>query len=484
LKDVILFSDTVPPVILKQALLAAGFRLRGFYIFRRHRWPRFKFRNVITEIRIGFCCLTQCIFSPLVLFFSSFPLFFYTQSDKENGILQAIVALKKTFNLPKAPAHISDLSRNYSYRKKRFFCVGAPGSGNMIFLAISNKILNNAGPHQERIEPDPVGHFLQSQALLYMEFVKSRLRAALKPFLISDSIGPEGFGRCFFAGLVSREKTARTKPSPDFLFLASDLPLNHQAWANPLHTSHANLSMQDLLLFRKNNTDVIQIIRHPLDNLLSITSKIAIKCAPLSSLGGREVWIEKLLNTEPWFYSLFEAIENYYKNVCENRNLVKIIKYEALFQNPKETIQKLASYFQRFISDTEASEMFSLLVSKDLAGDGHRWKPGPDKWKRYIPRKYSEYLDRSNLKKLCRMLDYDAPDFANLHTRKCSPAPKASSEVLALEEIRYYFLINKQPFFKHPNIKLFEDPVTGIKVGGLGSHVNAVRKMFVDGTLF
>ena len=82
------------------------------------------------------------------------------------------------------------------------------------------------------------------------------------------------------------------------------------------------------------------------------------------------------------------------------------------------------------------------------------------------------------------MLDYDTPDFSQLPIPNKAFIPQASDERLALEEIRYYFLINKQPYFKHPNVKLFEDPITGLKIGGLSSHVNAVRKMVENGALF
>ncbi len=488
MKDVILFADTLPSFILQKALKATGIRLRSFHFFRPLQLPCVNLES------IGFAIQLMLLYLSRKLFFRSSSsgnpyVFFYAQSEKESyyegkDLLEVFANIKKSLQLSKAPLHISELSRFYQFRRKRFFTVGAPGSGNMIFSEISNKLLNTAGSHPRKPEPDPVGRFLQRQALLYMAFVRARLRNALRPFLISDSIGPEGFGRCFFAADVSKGKVAKSQLSRDYIFLASALPLNHQAWANPLHTSHAKLSKQDLLFFRNTNTDVIQIVRHPLDNLLSITSKIAFRCVPPTSVGGRQVWIEKLLNTEQWFYTLFEAIQSYYENVCENRRLLKIIKYESLYGNPKESVQKMASYLQCSISATEATKMFSLLAQKELAQNGHRWEPGFDKWKRYIPRKYHAYLKRSNLMNICGMLDYGAPDLSHLPILKKAPAPEVSSEFLALEEIRYYILINKQPYFKHPNIKLFEDPITGLKVGGLSSHVNAVRKMVENGPLF
>ena len=486
MKNVILFSDTVPPVILKEALLAAGFRLRGFYTFPIHQWPRLKFRNVITEIRIGFCCLTQWIIIHCGLFFSSFHLFYYTQSDKENGIFQAIVAFKKAFNLPKAPVHISDLSRNYAFRRKRFFLVGAPGSGNMIFLRICGEILKQRASRPFSAEADPIGEFLQRQALLYMAFVKFRIQEALKPYYISDAVGPEGFGRCYYSGNVFRTKAPKSKVKTEIGgIMIGALPLNHQAWANPLHSCHLNLSTKDIDLFHKSNTDVIQIIRHPLDNLLSITSKIAFDCAPTASAHLREVWIRKLLNTEGWFITLFEAIRKYYENVLDNKPLVKLIKYEGLFENPKETIVEMASYLQESISADLALNLWASSASKRLnGGPGHRWKPGCEKWIRFIPRKYQGLFQSSNLKEICCELGYDTPNFSRLPVYDDVSIPNESNEVLALKEIHYYILINKQPYFKHPNIRLFEDPITGLKVGGLSSHVNAVRKMVENGALF
>ena len=487
MKDVVLLSDTIPSVILQKALTATGFRLREFHLFRRFQWPPINLRSLGTAIRLGFLYASQRIF--LRSNSSDNPhVFFYAQSEKESdyeggGLSEALANAKKSHHLSKVPAHISHLSGNYSFQKKRFFAVGAPGSGNMIFSRICSEILKLRDLNSTSPKTDSIGRFFEKQSLCYMAFVRARFRAALKPFLIADSIGPEGFGHCFYQATVSRDKLKKGGDGEILEFFSSALPLNHQSWANPIHTSHASLLMQDLKHFRLTNTDVIQIVRHPLDNLLSIVSKIAFYSAP-SSLVLRDAIISRLLNTDPWFYTLFDAIQEYYENICRNRELMKIIKYEDLFENPKRTTQKMATYLRRSISEDEASKIYSSLANKRFVENGHRWKPGFDKWKRYIPRKYESYLDRSNLSKVCHILDYDSPDFSQLPNLEDSFVPPASNERLALEEIRYYFLINKQPYFKHPNIKLIEDPVTGIKVGGLGSHVNAVRRMFEDGSLF
>jgi hypothetical protein len=486
-KDIILFADTLPSFILKEALKATGFRLRNFHFFRPHQWPRVNLESVGFAIQLKLLVLYRKIF-----FRSSSSdnphVFFHTQSEKESdyegsGLSESLAKIKKSLKLSKVPAHISNLSRNYSFQKKRFFAVGAPGSGNMIFSRICSEILKLRDLNSTSPKTDSIGLFFEKQSLCYMAFVRARFRAALKPFLIADSIGPEGFGHCFYQATVSRDKLKKGGDGEILEFFSSALPLNHQSWANPVHTSHASLSMQDLKEFRLTNTDVIQVVRHPLDNLLSIVSKIAFYSAP-SSLALRDAVISKLLNTDPWFYTLFDAIQAYYENICKNRELINIIKYEDLFENPKTTTQKMATYLRRSISEDEASKIFSSLASKSFVENGHRWKPGSDKWKRYIPRKYQSFLDRSNLRKVCQILDYDTPDFSQLPIPIKAFVPQSSNERLALEEIRYYILINKQPYFKHPDIKLFEDPVTGLKVGGLSSHVNAVRKMVENGALF
>lgn len=487
MKDIILFADTLPSFILREALKATGFRLRNFHFFRPHQWPRVNLESVGFAIQLKLLVLYRKIF-----FRSSSSdnphVFFHTQSEKESdyegsGLSESLAKIKKSLKLSKVPAHISNLSRNYSFQKKRFFAVGAPGSGNMIFSHICMEILKFTALDPTSPKTDFVGHFFEKQSLFYMALVRACLRTALKPFLIADSIGPEGFGHCFFQATVSKNKLKKGGDDGILEFFVSALPLNHQSWANPIHSSHAKLLIQDLKEFRLTNTDVIHIVRHPLDNLLSIVSKIAFYSAP-SSLVLRDAVISKLLNTDPWFYTLFDSIQAYYENICKNRELIKIIKYEDLFESPKRTTQKMATYLRRSISEDEASKIYSSLASKTFVENGHRWKPGSDKWKRYIPRKYQSFLDRSNLKKVCQILDYDTPDFSQLPIFKHSYVPQASNERLALEEIRYYFLINKQPYFKHPNIKLFEDPVTGLKVGGLSSHVNAVRKILKDGSLF
>lgn len=487
MKNIILFADTLPSFILKKALKATGFRLHSFHFFRPLQWPRLSLKSFGFAIQLIILYLFRKIF-----FWSSSSdkpyVFFYAQSEKEsffegNGLLEAFANIKKSLQLSKAPAHISNLSRNYSFQKKRFFAVGAPGSGNMIFLHICMEILKLGDLTPNCLKRDLVGDFFEKQSLLYMAFVRARFRAALKPFLIADSIGPEGFGHCFYQATVSKNKLKKSGDDGFLEFFASALPLNYQSWANPIHTSHSILSMQDLKQFRLINTDVIHIIRHPLDNLLSIVSKIAFYSAP-SSLRAREDVISKLLNTDAWFYTLFDAIQAYYENVCKNKEAMKIIKYEDLLENPKTTTQKIATYLRRSISEDEASKIFSSLASKTFVENGHRWKPGSDKWKRYIPRKYQSFLDRSNLRTVCQILDYDTPDFSQLPISSRAFVPQTSNERLALEEIRYYFLIDKQPYFKHKNIRLFEDPITGLKVGGLSSHVNAVRKMAENCRLF
>jgi len=486
-KDVVLLSDTIPSVILQKALTATGFRLREFHLFRRFQWPPINLRSLGTAIQLGFLYVSQRIFSRSNS--SDNPhVFFYAQSEKErdyegSGLSESLAKIKKSLRLSKVPAHISNLSRNYSFQKKRFFAVGAPGSGNMIFSHICMEILKLRALDSTSPKNDSVGHFFEKQSLFYRAFVRACLRTALKPFLIADSIGPEGFGHCFYQATVSKNKLKKGGDDEILEFFVSALPLNHQSWANPIHSSHAKLLIQDLKEFRLTNTDVIQVVRHPLDNLLSIVSKIAFYSAT-SSLVVRDAVISKLLNTDPWFYTLFDAIQAYYENICKNRELMKIIKYEDLFENPKRTTQKMATYLRRSISEVEASKIYSSLANKTFVENGHRWKPGSDKWKRYIPRKYQSFLDRSNLRKVCQILDYDAPDFSDLPIPNRAFVPQASNERLALEEIRYYILINKQPYFKHPNIRLFEDPVTGLKIGGLSSHVNAVRKTVENGALF
>lgn len=487
MKDAVVFTDTVPPIILRTALKASGFRLRGFHFFRHFRWPRINLGNILSVFQAGFLYASQML-RPRPRSLISPQLFFYSQCNDESGyarddFLQSLLSLKSSLKLSKLPAHISELSKNYPFQKRRFFAVGAPGSGNMIFLRICNEILGLRDFNQERSKNDAVGKFFEKQALFYMAFVRARIRAALKPFLICDSIGPEGFGRCFYQAEVSRKILKKDSNGESFEFFISGLPLKHQCWANPLHSSHSCLPARDLEEFDRSNMSVIHIIRHPLDNLLSIVSKVAFYLAP-SSLRHRDVFIFRLLNTEPWFFSLFDALLKHYENICDNLQSLKIIKYEDLYQDPGGVVRRLSIFLNKPIPTEVGANIWRRLGNQHFSAKGHRWKPGVGKWKFYIPRKYRDYFDQSNLRELCRALGYDFPDFTRLSTRRVSSMPKNSNQRLALEEIRYYFLIKKRPYFRNAKIKLHECAVSELKIGGLSSQVERVCRMFENESLF
>lgn len=144
-----------------------------------------------------------------------------------------------------------------------------------------------------------------------------------------------------------------------------------------------------------------------------------------------------------WVCSMIDALENYYCTIAAAKDEIDYLTYEELLSDPVATLQKLATIFDRSITEEAARAIWQKWFDMPAAGPGHRWDPRAEKWKEFIPQRFADRLVGSKLEAAARIFGYTfrREDFRS-HSH-ASEKVVLDHRLIAVEDCRYNVLVGK-----------------------------------------
>lgn len=378
-----------------------------------------------------------------------------------NSVGRLLSYAREVLGLTGDVLHPVVLCDRYSNPHKRFAVIGFPGSGNMIVQNICQELLPSSGhPIWAR---DPLSAKLTSYALSYWGSLREQIAHAFDnddcPQVVA---GPTHmrYGNFYLS----------MRDHPIEVFVAG-LPQRSHVWANPWHSGHEPLTAKTLEHFSEQNFHLLQILRHPLDLVVSNAAKITVA-------SGERV-PELLLQNDDWMEGMLQAVEVYYAGIAENQNAsgVTLLRYEALMADPVRTIMQLAELLGVECAESGAGAIWSALSNRPLAGAGHKWAPGAGKWRTFIPRRFVDRIRASRLREYAEAVGYrfEATDFEG--SRDAIPENVCNDMYLAWEDGRWEVITGKPRALVHSDVCRVHDEESGLLALGARQYELAIDRL-------
>jgi hypothetical protein len=392
--------------------------------------------------------------------------------------------------------HPAALAGLHPFRARTFMFTGFPSSGNMIFQRCLNEVLAE-NPGIAHVQRSPLERLLSQYALSHWQTLSEIVATHFDESGLYVHMGsPCGFG-------LGGDFLELESPEPamaGFFGRAGDVIVGgvrmwHHAWASPYHASHEPITLGAAKAYRTRNVDCVQIVRHPLDVLVSIAGKLTYhsRSDALSEKDARAAAVTGLMNCDVWVHSMIDALERYYVAVVAAKDHIHLLAYENLLSEPVLTIQRMATMFGGSVSADAAGRIWRKWADEPAAGGGHRWEPGAGKWKRFLPARFANRLIGSKLEAAAATLGYtferdgfQGPDGINENVM-------LNDRLIALEEGRYNLLVGKDVVLLHDGAHRGINPETGMFISGplhaQGAiervlHSPIVKDILVAGTYF
>lgn len=362
-------------------------------------------------------------------------------------------------------------------RAKTFVLAGFPSSGNMIFQSCLNDLLAQ-NPQAVNLQRSPLESLLCHYALSHWHSLSEAIATSFDDYgLHVHMAAPCGFG---LAGDFL-ELESPVPAQAGFFGQAGDVVVGglrmwHHAWANPYHASHEPITLGAAVAYQRRNVDCIQIVRHPLDVLVSIAGKLVYhtQTHEPSKKDARAAAVVELMNCDAWVHSMIDALERYYVAVAAAKDQIHLLRYEDLLSAPVATIQKMSEIFCVRPSAEIADDIWQKWAGADVAGEGHRWEPGVGKWMRFLPSRFADRIIGSSLEAAAAAFGYvfepngfQGPD--SRHGRAL-----LNDRLIALEEGRYNVLVGKQIVLGHEGAYRGVNQKTGMFISGPSHARNAI----------
>ena len=333
-------------------------------------------------------------------------------------------------------------------RTKTYMFTGFPSSGNMIFQRCLSGVLAAAGAKKAPVSRSRLEGLLTHYALSHWYTTSDLFVSHFQDDGLYANMGaPCGFG---LGGVYMEAETPLPIRKPERsqagTICISGFGMWHHAWANPYHASHEPITPASVAAYRARNVSCVQLVRHPLDVLVSIAGKLASTAYSevLSAKEARNQGVICIMNRDAWVHSMIDTLENYYCAIAATKNDVDYLTYEDLLSDPVATIRKLAATFGCSVTDEAAHGIWQLWVDIPAAGPGHRWDPRAEKWKEFMPARFAGRLIGSKLEVAAREFGYSfsREDFRG--PSRVSDEVELDYRVIALEEGRYNVLVGKE----------------------------------------
>jgi hypothetical protein len=380
--------------------------------------------------------------------------------------------------------HPSALAELRAFRRRTYLVAGSPGSGNMIVQRYIAEILERARATSASPQ-GPLESILSSYAISHWQMMGEALSLYFEDDgLVDYAGGPSGFGLLnLFVTLQPNQERAGCARTPSDLVCIGGIRGWHHAWANPFHGSHEALTRTAASTYGSRNVSCIQVVRHPLDVLVSVAGKVLFR-----SLGARAVEggatrikaVQSLMKYPDWVNSMIDALEEYYAIIAETASELHIVKYEELLSNPTVAVARLSGFLEVDISPNQVDEIVKKWSDKAAGfGPGHRWDPRAGKWKQFLSSRLASRLVGSRLHSAARELGYDfsADDFAG--PDEVDDVIQLDSGTIAQEEGLYWMLVG-QRCVEENGRTFFRQSDSGLTLSGPSSVEGAADRIITS----
>ena len=227
--------------------------------------------------------------------------------------------------------------------------------------------------------------------------------------------------------MIGAVEAAVREHAPTLVYVShgGNLNIDHQnayratvrayAWANPWTSSHEPLSSEALAFFGKQGLNIIQILRNPMDIMVSNAAK-------MTSFAGQRC-PQFLLNDRRWVADMTDVLATYARGILRRGNRCHTIRYETLLEKPAEVIQGLAHFVGIDLGPDDCREIWSSVDRQTLSDDiGHFWEPGEGKWRDFIPPHMADVICAPEMIDLWRRMGYDISPDAITGAKSAIPA--------------------------------------------------------------
>jgi hypothetical protein len=338
--------------------------------------------------------------------------------------------------------HPGFLADFYRSPNRRFAIIGFPGSGNMIFQNICSAL--SPAPSVPIWAADPLSAAVSQFALSYWFSLSAFLSGAFdEAGRWQDAAAPSHMRN----GAIYIDLRDRASPA-----VVAGLPQRSYVWSNPWHTSHEPLTDHSLKFFAEQNFQVIQILRHPLDVIVSNAAKI-------TALSGDRA-PQVLLQNDDWVAAMLASVGEYYEHMNDHHtsNEVEFLRYEELLASPNAVIRRLASILGVECNEAKADEIWAALGKATLSQDrGHRWDPRAGKWREFISPRFAKRIVESPLCKYARNFGYEIHEESFTGQRAAVPVHKSDIFDIAWQDARWESSTGKQPAILHADVYRVHD---------------------------
>jgi Sulfotransferase domain len=358
----------------------------------------------------------------------------------------AIFYGRNKLHLKSAIWHPVRFADHFRFAEKRFQIIAFPGSGNMLVQSIFSR-LAKVGLTNEALNNDPVSTQISRYSYHYYfslyNFISSQFDL-LGRWRADNSPSHTRYGAIYVP--IGDEKAP---------IVIGGLPQRAYTWAGHWNGSHEPLVEETLRFFTNQNFQIVQILRHPLDLIVSNAAKIT------SFAGHREP--SRLIGDREWMMSMIEILEAYFRGLREFRSSVTCIRYESLLANPMQILKEFAEAIGAMVTEEDITRIWEDLSGRTLSNDpGHRWDPRPGKWMEYIPERYADIIMSSRLRDYAKILGYEI-ERDMFKGDDHAPDIELCSELhLAWQDARWESSTGKRPALRHKNVYRVHDIDRGL----------------------
>lgn len=318
---------------------------------------------------------------------SNLPITIVGVPHRHDRFNKCINYIRNTLKLNNHILHPVFLCNYYKSPHQRYHLRGFPGSGNMVFQNILDHITKSSN-FNVKFCPDSLHNLMVRYAFSYWCSLTRNLDNLFdKSNIISTITSPKYIKTASYAITLK----GKDPGLPQF----DGLPCHAYVWSNPWGGDHSPLTTESIDFFQEQNLINIQLLRHPLDILISNAHKAV--CTSTYSL-------DSILKNDAWFQEMLNQITKYCSLIFENKSGAIIIKYEDVMNSPTKTIQQLSTSLGSTLPNEECLKIWENIDGVKLSS---YWKPGKDKWKKYLTTQHKEMIEMSGLITIAKNLGYD-----------------------------------------------------------------------------
>lgn len=373
-KEILIYGYGRSAKIFMANAVKYGFSIRAIHHKKRF-FPSLLSTNEVSEAR--FIEIANTCNLPIVI---------TNIRHKHKNFKKAINHLRNTLHLTNQILHPTFLCDYYKSDQQRYHLRGFPGSGNMVFQTILDQILRS-DEFTIKYKPDRLHTLMVEYAFSYWLSLTHELNDLYDSSEITSKITSPKYIKTTSYAISLKDKDPGL---PQF----DGFPCHAYVWSNPWGGDHSPLTTESIDFFESQRFLNIQLLRHPLDVLISNANKAV--CTSQYS-------VNDILKNDIWFNEILTQITEYYTLIVKNKKKVHVTKYEDLMDNPITTIQ----HFSTILGSTlPAATCEQIWKSVDGAKLSSYWQPGKNKWKKYLTIRHKEAITASGLINIAQDLGY------------------------------------------------------------------------------